>query len=227
MADFTANFTLSEIEAINATFKIDYYPMKTSQLINDNDFVSDADYVHTDNNLTNTLKSNYDAAYTHSTNTSNPHAVTKTQVGLANIPNVNPCFALQTIMTSATTLTQNTTYYFGSGTGFLTGGNFSDRYPLYVDRNCTLKSVFLNYQSNVVPSSEPCILYARVNKTTDYLISDNVVFNSSVGSLQLTDLNIPLAENNYFMFKLVTPTTWATPLNTSTFRTQNYFNIEE
>lgn len=35
-------------------------PTKTSDLINDSDFVSDANYVHTDNNFTNTLKSKLD-----------------------------------------------------------------------------------------------------------------------------------------------------------------------
>lgn len=39
-------------------------PTKTSDLTNDSHFAVDANYVHTDNNLTNTLKSNYDTAYT-------------------------------------------------------------------------------------------------------------------------------------------------------------------
>lgn len=39
-------------------------PTKTSDLTNDSHFAVDASYVHTDNNLTNTLKSNYDTAYT-------------------------------------------------------------------------------------------------------------------------------------------------------------------
>lgn len=58
MADFTANFTLSEIEAIDATFVINQTPTKTSQLTNDSDFVSDTDYVHTDNNFTDILLTN-------------------------------------------------------------------------------------------------------------------------------------------------------------------------
>lgn len=50
--------------------------------------VIDASYVHTDNNLTNTLKTNYDAAYTHSlVTTGNPHNVTKSDVGLSNVEN--------------------------------------------------------------------------------------------------------------------------------------------
>lgn len=43
----------------------------------------------TDNNLTDTLKSNYDTAYTHASNTSNPHNTTKSQVGLGNVPNTD------------------------------------------------------------------------------------------------------------------------------------------
>jgi hypothetical protein len=38
--------------------------------------------------LNSTLKSNYDTAYSHTSNTSNPHSVTKTQVGLSNVDNV-------------------------------------------------------------------------------------------------------------------------------------------
>ena len=50
---------------------------------------TDTSYVHTDNNLTNTLKSNYDTAYSHISSTSNPHSVTKSQVGLENVPNTD------------------------------------------------------------------------------------------------------------------------------------------
>jgi len=67
MAEFTANFTLEQIEAIESTFvlnestQIDAVfvihptPDKLSQLENDADYVQDADYVHTDNNLTDDL----------------------------------------------------------------------------------------------------------------------------------------------------------------------------
>jgi len=47
-------------------------------------------YVKTENNLTDDLKTNYDSAYTHSTTTTgNPHSVTKTDVGLGNVVNVD------------------------------------------------------------------------------------------------------------------------------------------
>lgn len=53
----------------------------------DMDDVADgATYVKTENNLTDSLKTNYDSAYTHSTiTTGNPHSVTKTDVGLGNV----------------------------------------------------------------------------------------------------------------------------------------------
>ena len=40
------------------------------------------------NDLTEALKANYDAAYTHISNKENPHSVTAEQVGLGNVPNV-------------------------------------------------------------------------------------------------------------------------------------------
>jgi len=64
MSDFTANFTLEQVEAIEASFAlgtneeldalfvINPTPNKTSELVNDSNFVSDASYVHTDNNYT-------------------------------------------------------------------------------------------------------------------------------------------------------------------------------
>lgn len=58
MADFTANFTLSEIESIDATFVITPAPSKMSELINDVNYVQDTSYVHTDNNFTDSLLNN-------------------------------------------------------------------------------------------------------------------------------------------------------------------------
>lgn len=67
-------------------------PTKTSQLTNDSGYVIDANYVHTDNNFTTTLKNQITTTATnlstHISNTSNPHNVTKAQVGLSNVDNV-------------------------------------------------------------------------------------------------------------------------------------------
>lgn len=75
-------------------------PSKTSDLTNDSHFAVDANYVHTDNNFTNTLKSNYDTAYTNNHTHSNSTA-------LNNVSGTNT--GDQTI-----TLTGDVT---GSGTG--------------------------------------------------------------------------------------------------------------
>lgn len=53
------------------------------------DIADGTTYVKTENNLTDALKTNYDSAYTHSTTTGNPHSVTKTDVGLENVVNVD------------------------------------------------------------------------------------------------------------------------------------------
>lgn len=67
-------------------------PTKTSQLTNDSGYVIDANYVHTDNNFTNVLKTQIGTNKTnidnHIVDTSNPHKVTKEQVGLSNVDNV-------------------------------------------------------------------------------------------------------------------------------------------
>lgn len=93
-------------------------PSKTSDLTNDSNYVVDSDYKHTDNNyttadknsvatignkvdkvegkqlstndFTNDLKNKLSIAYDHSQKTSgNPHNVTKSDVGLDNVPNVS------------------------------------------------------------------------------------------------------------------------------------------
>lgn len=50
-------------------------PTKTSDLTNDSNFAVDANYIHTDNNFTNALKSNYDTAYTNNHTHSNSTAL--------------------------------------------------------------------------------------------------------------------------------------------------------
>lgn len=57
-------------------------PTKISDLTNDSHFAMDENYVHTDNNFTNTLKSNYDTAYTNN----HTHANT---TALNNVSGVN------------------------------------------------------------------------------------------------------------------------------------------
>lgn len=42
-----------------------------------------------ENNLTDTLKTNYDSAYTHSTTTGNPHSTTKANLNLENVDNTS------------------------------------------------------------------------------------------------------------------------------------------
>ena len=87
----TGNVVLSasDVGALPDTTTI---PTKTSQLTNDSNFVSDDSYVHTDNNFTDVLKTqigtNQANIARHIADNSNPHSVTKEQIGLANVDNV-------------------------------------------------------------------------------------------------------------------------------------------
>ncbi len=79
--------------------KADTNGLPTSSTYTDDDLVSAVNNTHTHSNkntiddievaLTNSLKTNYDAAYNHTSLTNNPHSVNKTQVGLGNVPNLN------------------------------------------------------------------------------------------------------------------------------------------
>jgi hypothetical protein len=68
----------SDWNAINGVAQIlnkPTIPSKTSDLSNDSHFAIDANYIHTDNNLTNALKSNYDTAYTNNHSHANSNAL--------------------------------------------------------------------------------------------------------------------------------------------------------
>lgn len=64
--NMTSTFTTgnSPVITLNADVGISDIPTKTSDLINDSDFVSDASYVHTDNNFTTALKDKLDGVET-------------------------------------------------------------------------------------------------------------------------------------------------------------------
>ena len=79
----------SDVGALSDTT---FIPTKTSEIENDSDFVSDANYVHTDNNFTSVLKAqietNESDIANHIADKLNPHSVTKEQIGLENVDNI-------------------------------------------------------------------------------------------------------------------------------------------
>lgn len=80
-------------------------PTKTSELNNDSNFVSDENYIHTDNNFTNDEKQTVLNSKEHIINKNNPHNVNKNQVGLGNVPNVitndqTPTWSIATTLTN-------------------------------------------------------------------------------------------------------------------------------
>lgn len=64
-------------------------PKSMSDLSDSNQYLKICNYTPPNNNLTDLLKANYNAAYNHTLNTSNPHSVTKAQVGLGNVDNTS------------------------------------------------------------------------------------------------------------------------------------------
>lgn len=160
------------------------------------------------NDLTNTLKSNYDAAYTHSSNTSNPHAVTKSQVGLNNVPNVRPVYPLRMVNTSAFSPAVNTAYYGSlNWGGFQTVGNI---YYEAVIQAGTVTGVSFFASIGTAGSSEPASLYIRINNTTDYLVSNSVLLNFARVRFNVTGLNIPFAAGDTWEWKIVMPSSMTT-----------------
>lgn len=74
-------------------------PIKTSDLENDTNFVSDVNYIHTDNNFTDELKQAYD---NHIVDTNNPHETTASQVGAYTAGETDELLDLKVPYTGAT-----------------------------------------------------------------------------------------------------------------------------
>lgn len=116
----------------------------------------------------------------------------------------------------------NTTYYFG----YQGSGNTADgRQRVYLGTKCSLKSVSI-FGWIGVGSSEAASLYIRVNNTTDYLISDNVLMNAQAFVLSVSGLSVPLASTDYFEYKLVCPAYATNPTSVS-FGLNSKFEINE
>lgn len=167
----------------------------------------------------NTGDQDLSALNNHLTNTSNPHSVTKTQVGLGNVPNINPYYQVHTLMTSAANFAVSHAYYFGSRDSFYTDLPAYNR--LYSSGNGAIKSVYLQWQSNnTMNVADNLSLYIRVNNTTDYLLTNTFNVANAFSYFNYTGLNIPLSTGDYWEFKLVTPSSLVTLPQTVTVRSQ-------
>lgn len=102
----------------------------------------------------------------------------------------------------------STTYFFGQlmVNGFDTVG---DRLRVYFPRSGVVKAVRFNLRQTAGTSTNASTLYLRINNTTDYLISNSILSNTSnLVTVYKNDLEIPVTDTDYFELKLVTPN-WA------------------
>lgn len=141
------------------------------------------------------------------TTTVNGHALTadvtvsKADVGLGNVSDVRAGYPLLALLSNGNPA-DGSIYYIGNiPSGILTTAGTN---RIYIPQGGTITSFYGNTKSTVLGSSEPSSIYIRINNTTDYLVSGNVLFTSSTGNyFSNTSLNIAVSAGDYFEVKLV------------------------
>lgn len=185
------------------------------------------------------LKATNTDLVSHTTNVSNPHNTTATQVGAPTIssgiiaPTSTPAkigdmyvdtVLKQTYVANGTTSSANwikqngsyllnagvgifnplasTTYYIGqTNTTYFNTLATAYRITISVGGIITKVSGYNYFTSS--GSSNPSLLYIRINGTTDYLVG-SLDHSGSFKYFNNTSLNIPVATNDYIQFKVIT-----------------------
>lgn len=96
-----------------------------------------------------------------------------------------------------------TTYYGGNFLIFTTAGITASYSP---QAGTVVKARLLFWVGAILGSNEAGSLYLRLNNTTDYLLSSNVVLNARVYNELVTGLSIPLLTTDAMELKFVAPT---------------------
>lgn len=137
---------------------------------------------------------------------------------------LNPVFTIGTVITSAINPADEDTIYFANGAVFVVGSAFGGRKRIISTRISSITDVCINpVVGGTVGSSETASLYVRVNNTTDYLVTNSLTFDTALQYKHYSGLNIPLATDDYWEYKIVCPT-WAT--NPTTFSITALATIE-
>ena len=99
----------------------------------------------------------------------------------------------------------STTYYF-AGCASIQPTTTADIVNLVAPKEGQMTNVHLTFWVNgTLASAENCTLSVRVNNTTDYLVTNTLQLNAVKNSVNVDTLTIPIAEDDTFEFKLVTP----------------------
>lgn len=148
------------------------------------------------------------------TTTINGHAlnsnvtVTKADVGLGSVSNVQQSIILFAQAGSSSTANATTFYAGNTQRGFSGQAGNS---KIYIPQSGTITSVYGNFcNTGAFGSAETSSIYIRVNNTTDYLISNTIANNAAANYFSNTSLNIPVNAGDYFEVKWTTPPTWTT-----------------
>lgn len=120
------------------------------------------------------------------------------------------------IMCSApsSTYMSSTTYYLGSCafTGVIT--TTANQRIMQIPFNATLVGASIGIRSGTAGSSETSSVYMRVNNTTDVLISNNVLFNTSNTNQYTNSLNTNVTAGDTYEIKITTGAFTTIPLTT-------------
>ena len=123
-------------------------------------------------------------------------------------------YSLQGACFEVVSISDNTTYYFGSVPKAI--NTAADRSRIYIPKAGTIKAayVFWNSPGAGAGSGEDISVYIRKNNTDDTLIA-TIGQAANFRIFSNTSLNISVNQGDYFEFKLVTPYWVTNPSNAS------------
>lgn len=121
---------------------------------------------------------------------------------------LNGSYEIKLFSPSITSPNDGATYYAGTNPSMPSGSAASLR--SYIPRGGVITSAYVSvYAQATFGSNETFSAYIRLNNTTDYLISDQLVATAASQFFTNIALNIPVAQLDYVVAKIVCPT-WAT-----------------
>jgi hypothetical protein len=190
------------------------------------------------NDLTNTLKSNYDTAYSQTHTHANKSILDSIQEALTTALKGAYDGAVSWISTNGTNILnhisstsnphQTKTFLFiqhattnpvDSETRYFAQRSIlpqtvENTNRVYADRTTKIVGASIQLYSSTAGSNEDWSMYIRVNDTTDYLIA-TVSQNANIRLFENSSLNITLNDNDWFSIKLVNPIWGTNPVGTT------------
>jgi hypothetical protein len=121
----------------------------------------------------------------------------------SSTPAGGAAIALFTSITNTAVINDSTTYFISCRQTLAVTDSANARFV--IPFNTTLRALYGVIPLTGAGTSENCTFSARVNNTTDNVITSTLKLNTTSQNLAFTGLSIALSAGDYVSFKLVTP----------------------